>query len=131
MLNFSHGGLFLDVFFGFSHESFSLGYGFFELFLLRFQDVGKDLLGVGDLSFAFIDQIVQSSDFGIVLIGSSLELVISIGVFGFKVINDFLNSVDQSIDGSLGHQVHFSQSDHVSSPGAGFFQHFNFLFGGS
>jgi hypothetical protein len=50
-------GLFNHIGLGFSDESFSVGDGFFQLGFLGFQDVGQGGLGIGDLSFSFVDQI--------------------------------------------------------------------------
>jgi len=78
-------GLFNHVGLGFSDESFSVGDGFFQLSFLGSQDVGQSLLGVGDLSFGFVDQVGQSTDFRVVFVGSFVEGLVSSGVFSVQI----------------------------------------------
>ena len=82
VLNLSLVGLVLNILSSFNDESFSISDGFFQLSFLGSQDVGQSGLGVGDVSFSFVDQIGESSDFRIVFIGSSDE-----GFIGFLVFN--------------------------------------------
>jgi len=118
MLNFSLVSLVNHVLLSFSDESFSVGDGFFQLSLLGSQDVGQSGLSVGDLSSGFVNHVGQSSDFRVMFVGSFVESLVGRDVFFFQINQNIFDSGDQSVNGSLGHQVHFGQRDHVSSPGS-------------
>jgi len=70
VFNFSLVSLVNYVLCSFSDESFSVGDGFFQLGFLGSQDVGQSGLSISDLSFSFVDQVGQSSDFTVMFIGS-------------------------------------------------------------
>lgn len=94
VLNFSLVSLVNHVLLSFSDESFSVGNRFLKLSFLGSQDVGQSLLGIGDVSFSFVDQRGQSSDFSVVFVGSGVEGLVGSGVFSFQISQNFFNSGD-------------------------------------
>lgn len=91
-----------------------------ELIFLWDEDVINELVGLSDVSVGLRDEVSESSDIRLVLLGSDIE--ISVGSLGLdvNVSNDFLDGNDQLVQGSLGEGVHLGQVHQEGSPRASF-----------
>lgn len=107
-----------DVSFGLSNLSVQGDDLFVELVLLGDEDVINELVGLSDVSVGLRDQVSESSDIGLVLLGSDIEIVVGSLGLNLNIGNDFLDGNDQLVQRSLGEGVHFSQVHQEGSPRA-------------
>lgn len=91
---------------------------FVELVLLGDEDVINEFVGLSDVSVGLGDQISESSDIGLVLLGSDIEVSVSSLGLDLNVSNNFLDGNNQLVQWSLGESVHLGQVHQEGSPRA-------------